>query len=153
MVDALRETHRILAPGGVLVDARPDSRVVARVERQTGSRFQRYGLVGTNRLALKDDRLSDIAIAHVKRQRLFKSRRRGRFWHQVPFESLVELRDYLWDHLRFARRARWSVDAVTLRRHAADRFVIRRAIRYEVLSAIKATVPSTARAASDPRMQ
>jgi len=34
MVDALVEVHRVLAPGGTLVDARPDSRVPAYVERR-----------------------------------------------------------------------------------------------------------------------
>ncbi|HEY6875742.1 MAG TPA: hypothetical protein VI384_05220 [Candidatus Dormibacteraeota bacterium] len=153
MVDALREIHRVLAPGGILIDARPDSRVVARAERRAGHGFQRFGLVATNREELTNDRASDRAIAQVLREGLFKSRRRGRFWHLVPFESLGALRNYLWEHLRFVRRARWVVDEKTRRRHAGDRFVMRRAIRYEVLSAIKATVPSTARAASDPRMQ
>src|ERR1700747_512215 len=145
MVDALREIHRVLAAGGTLIDARPDSRAVTYAERRTPKRFQRYGLVGTNREELANDRASDSAVAQVKREGLFKSRRRGRFWHIVPFADLAALRAYLWDHLRFLRRARWIVDAATRRRHAHDPFVIRRPVRYEVLSAIKATVPSTAR--------
>src|SRR6266545_2347644 len=32
MVDALRQAHRVLAPRGILVDARPDSHVLAHAE-------------------------------------------------------------------------------------------------------------------------
>ena len=34
MVDALKEAHRILRPRGILVDARPESRVFAYAERE-----------------------------------------------------------------------------------------------------------------------
>ena len=37
MVDALKEAHRVLRPRGILVDARPDSRVVAYAERETAN--------------------------------------------------------------------------------------------------------------------
>jgi len=135
MVDALNEVHRVLAPGGVLVDARPDSRVAAYAERRTARRFQRFGVVDTSRAELANDRASDRAIAQVVRDRLFKSRRRGRFWHRVAFSSLAELREYLWEHQRFVRRARWVVDVQTRRHYANEPFVIRRAVRFEVLEA------------------
>jgi hypothetical protein len=64
---------------------------------------------------------------------MFKRRRRGRFWHRVPFGSLAELRKYLWEHLRFVRRARWVVDEATRKRYTNEPFVIRRAVRYEIL--------------------
>lgn len=153
MVDALGEIHRVLAPRGTLIDARPDSRVLAYAERKRGKGFQRFGLIRTNREETLNDQASDEAIAHVLRQGLFKSKRRGRIWHLVPFDSLAELRSYLWHHLRFTRRAEWVVDAKTRRRYANESFVVRRAVRYEVLSAIKATVLSTAIAASAARMQ
>ena len=137
MVDALGEVHRVLAPGGILVDARPDSRVQAYAERRKPRGFQRYGLVRTSRPEVANDRASDLAIAHVVREGLFKRRRRGRFWHRVPFSDLAALRKYLSEHLRFVHRAEWVVDGVTRKRHARDQFVIRRAVRYELLEALR----------------
>ena len=136
MVHALREVHRVLAPGGILIDARPDSRVPAYAERRTGRGFQRFGTVNTALRELPNDRASDRAIAHAMLEGLFKRRRRGRFWHRVPFGSLAEVRQYLWEHLRFARRARRVVDEATRARYANDAFVIRRAVRYEILERI-----------------
>jgi hypothetical protein len=133
MVDALVEIHRVLAPGGTLVDARPDSRVLAYVERRRPRGFQRFGVVKTSRLELANDRVSDRAIERVVREGLFKRRRRGRFWHLVPFGSLAELRKYLSEHLRFVHRAEWVVDGATRKRYSNDQFVIRRAVRYELL--------------------
>src|SRR3977135_502946 len=133
MVHALREVHRVLAPGGTLIDARPDSRVAAYAERRTRRGFQRFGVVNTSRRGRPNDRASDRAIAQAVHEGMFKRRRRGRFWHRVPFGSLAELRKYLWEHLRFVRRARWVVDETTRTRYANGPFVIRRAVRYEIL--------------------
>ena len=133
MVDALDELHRVLAPRGALIDARPDSRVPAYIELRNGRGFQVFGSVRTNRVELASDRASDRAIAQVVRDRLFRRKRRGRFWHRVPFGSLSELREYLREHLRFVHRPTWVVDDATRRRHANDQFVIRRAVRYELL--------------------
>jgi hypothetical protein len=135
MVDALVEIHRVLAPDGILVDARPDSRVAAYAERRKPRGFQRFGVVKTSRLEIANDRASDHAIAHVVREGLFKRKRGGRFWHLVPFGSLAELRKYLSEHLRFAHRAQWVVDLQTRRRHSNGQFVIRRAVRFELLEA------------------
>jgi hypothetical protein len=133
MVDALGEVHRVLVPGGVLIDARPDSRVPAYVERRRTRGFQMFGAVRTNRVELANDQASDRAIARVVREGLFRRRRRGRFWHRVPFDSLPDLRQYLREHLRFVHRATWLVDQATRKRHANDQFVIRRAVRFELL--------------------
>lgn len=138
MVHALREIHRVLAPGGILVDARPDSRVPAYAERPNGRGFQRFGLINTSRTELASDQASDRAIEIVVGEGLFKRRRSGRFWHRVPFESLAALRRYLWEHLRFVRRARWVVDAATRKRHSNERFVIRRGVRFELLERVGA---------------
>ena len=136
MVHALGEIHRVLAPGGILVDARPDSRVPAYAERQRPRGFERFGLVDTTKLELTNDVAADAAIKSAVHDRLFRSIRTGRFWHRVPFDNLAALRRYLWNHQRFVRRAKWLVDQPTLRRHANDRFVIRRGVRYEVFERI-----------------
>ena len=134
MVDALHEVHRVLAPRGVLVDARPDSRVLAYAERRMAERYQRFGKIRTAAVELVNDSRSDRAVTHVVREGLFRRGRRGRFWHRVPFDSLAGLRKYLSEHLRFVKRADWTVDAATRRRHAREPFVIRRAVRYELLT-------------------
>ena len=139
MVDALGEIHRVLAPGGTLVDARPDSRVPAYAERRMPRGFQRFGVVKTSRQELANDRAADLAVARVVREGCFKRRRRGRFWHLVPFSSLAELRRYLSEHLRFVHRAEWVVDSATRKRHSNDPFVIRRGVRYELLEALPST--------------
>lgn len=137
MVDALGEIHRVLAPGGILVDARPDSRVLAFVERRKPRGFQRFGVVRTDRLELAGDRASDLAIEGVVREGLFQRRRRGRFWHLVAFSNLADLRKYLSEHLRFVHRAEWIVDVATRKRHSDDEFVIRRAVRFELLESLE----------------
>ena len=143
MVDALNEIHRVLAPGGILVDARPDSRVVAHAERRKAHGFHSFGVVNTSRAELVNDRASDRAIERMVREGLFKRRRRGRFWHRVPFGSLAALRQYLWEHLRFVRRAKWVVDSATRSRYSNERFVIRRAVRFEILERITRRVEPT----------
>jgi hypothetical protein len=136
MVDALHEVHRVLAPRGVAVDARPDSRILARVEHATATGHRSIGTINTAAEELVNDRVSDRAVARVMRDGLFRRRRRGRFWHRVPFDDLAGLVQYLREHLRFVHRARWSVDAASRRRMRDDRFTIRRAVRYEVLDRI-----------------
>lgn len=133
MVDALHEVHRVLAPRGLLVDARPDSRVLAYAERRVSKGYERFGKIRTSAEELVNDSTSDRAVARVVREGLFQRGRRGRFWHRVPFENLAELRRYLREHLRFVKRADWTVDAATRRRHADEPFVIHRAVRYELL--------------------
>ena len=138
MVHALGEIHRVLRPGGILVDARPDSRVIAYAEHRKGRRVEIYGEVDVNRVEKTSDQAADAAIERVVRDKIFRTSRKGRFWHRVPFEDLAELRRYLWNHQRFVRRAHWLVDAATLKRDARDPFVIRRPIRYEVLERLSA---------------
>jgi hypothetical protein len=136
MVHALHEIHRVLAPGGILIDARPDSRVPAYAERVMPRGSEVFGVVNTSVRELPNDRASDRAIALAVREKFFRRRRGGRFWHLVQFATLAELRQYLWEHMRFVRRAKWVVDAATRRRHAHEKFVIRRAVRYEILERV-----------------
>jgi hypothetical protein len=128
MVDALQEAHRILVERGLFVDARPDSRVSARV-RAGRARGRVVGTIGTQRPTKTDDQLSDKAIRDVLRRKLFRSRRQGRLWHAIPFEDSAELNDYLTDHLRFSRRVRWLAPATQRR----TPLFVERAIRFEIL--------------------
>lgn len=130
MVDALHEAGRVLRPRGTLIDARPDSRVLAKVEH--AGRI--VGVVRTQAPERRDDLAADRAVARVKRERAFRRLRVGRFWHGVPFMSLAALEQYLAEHLRFEHRVRWlSRSSDRRRRWANDEFVIVRAIRFELL--------------------
>ena len=73
--------------------------------------------------------MSDRAIRDVLRRKLFRSRRHGRLWHAIPFEDSAELNDYLRDHLRFSKRARWL--APVARRKTP--LYVERAVRFEIL--------------------
>jgi len=133
MVDALHEVHRVLAPRGVVIDARPDSRVLAYAEQVTAGGHRRIGAINTAAVELVNDAASDRAVSRVVREGLLKRGRHGRFWHRVPFDDLAGLVQYLREHLRFVHRAKWTVDAATRRRIKDERFTIRRAVRYELL--------------------
>jgi len=133
MVDALKEVHRVLARDGVLVDARPDSRVLAHAEHVRGKTHRSVGTIKTARAELANDVVSDRAVTRVARERLFARGKRGRFWHRVPFDDLAALVEYLREHLRFEHRARWTVSPAERRRIKDERFAIRRAVRYELL--------------------
>jgi len=133
MVDALREARRVLRPRGILIDARPDSRVVAYAERETtAGRYRQAGVIATARQELSNDRTSDLAVATAVRNGWFRSLRAGRFWHRVLFEDRRAMQRYLDEHARFVHRVRWMADPATRRRWDGDPFVIRRAIRYEL---------------------
>src|SRR5438093_11160326 len=110
MVDALGEARRILVDGGVLVDARPDSRVAARV-RSGGARGTIIGTIGTQRETKTDDQLSARAVRDVLRRGLIPSRLPGGISHAVTSEDLSDVQDYLSGHLRFSRRVIWRVSA------------------------------------------
>ena len=106
------------------------------MRRDHAAGHRSVGAIRTARAELANDRASDRAIARVKRERLFRPRDKGRFWHRVPFDDLAALQQYLREHLRFEHRARWTVGAATRRRIKDDRFTIRRAVRYELLERV-----------------
>src|SRR5205823_13318354 len=95
MVDALHEAHRVLAPGGTLLDARPDSRVLAYAEQVRPKGRRRVGVIRTSTRELPNDQAADRAIATVVRERRFRRHGTHRFWHLVHFDDLGALREYL----------------------------------------------------------
>lgn len=137
MVDALKEAHRILRPRGILVDARPDSRIVAYAEHQSAKgNFKPAGVIATAREELTNDRTSDGSVATAVANGWFRTRRAGRFWHRVLFDSRRAMQGYLDDHLRFVHRVRWMVPAAMRRRWENEPWAIRRAVRYEILERV-----------------
>jgi hypothetical protein len=87
------------------------------------------GTIGTQRPTKTDDQSSDRAVREVLRRKLFRSRRRGRLWHAIPFTDSAELNDYLAEHLRFSKRVLWLVPPA---RRSGPLF-IDRAVRFEIL--------------------
>lgn len=137
MVDALKEAHRILRPRGILVDARPDSRVLAYAEHQVGrGEYRRAGMIATANTELVNDRASDRAGATAVRSGWFRSLRAGRFWHHLLFEDRPAMQRYLDDHPRLVHRVRWTADAAKRQRWEHDPWAIRRAVRHELFERI-----------------
>jgi SAM-dependent methyltransferase len=130
MVDALREANRVLRPGAVLVDARPDSRVLTKVEHAR----RVVGTVPTQAAELRDDGASARAVAAAKRERLFRRVRAGRFWYRRSFADLAALRAYLRDHSRLQHDADWTPRVrACLGDWRSDQFTLVRPVRFEVL--------------------
>lgn len=68
MVHALREAHRVLRPGGLLIDLRPSAK-----HRRIGlGTERRWRLVGIMRETFDEDRAADRAVARVLYQRAFR---------------------------------------------------------------------------------
>jgi hypothetical protein len=130
MVDALESARSVLAPRGVVIDARPDSRVNARVEHDGRT----VAVLRTQPIAAADDRHSDDAVVLVKQRRVLRRVRAGRFWHRIPFADRAELDAYLEDHLRFVHRPVWTpLWRARAREWRDDPLEVVRAIRFEIL--------------------
>jgi hypothetical protein len=137
MVDALKEAHRILRPRGILVDARPDSRVFAYAEHLGSTdKYRPAGVIATAREEHTNDGTSDRSVATAVRKGWFRSLRAGRFWHRVLFDDRSSMQDYLDDHARFVHRVRWKADEAKRRRWDDDPWAIRRAVRFELFERI-----------------
>src|ERR1700730_5850475 len=92
MFDALRETHRVLTPGGTVVDVRPlTARVVVEVVTADRSDWaaeaDAYG-------AVEDDASADAAVRHALSSGWFVSARTDQFDFQVYCDTAAALKTY-----------------------------------------------------------
>ena len=93
MVHALRETHRVLKPDGLLLDLRP-----AAVHRRVGLALDDgYRLSWVMRESFEDDHAADRAVTRIVREGLFKAEGRTRFPCYRVMDTLAEFLEWLTD--------------------------------------------------------
>src|SRR5690349_23528440 len=93
MVHALREAHRVLRPGGVLLDLRP-----AAEHRRVGiGEGRRWRLIGVMREGFEEDWAADRAVAQVLRERWFRAGRRQVFVLDRVMDGAGDLRTWIAD--------------------------------------------------------
>ena len=126
MVDALRQAHRAVRPGGTLIDLRPDSDHQPRVVR--GGRV--VGGLYERRRAVVDNHVSDRAVARVVREGLLKPSRSGHFWYSLPPMDLAALDDWIATSRRIGGYTRGT--HATLARDPDRPIVVRRALAYGI---------------------
>ncbi len=99
MVHALQQAHRVLAPGGLLVDLRP-----WHFHRRVGLGLGRsWKLVGVLRESLEDDYASDAAIETVVRRGLFLPLSHHSFYLDRVMDSVEEFRLWVEDFSRLEK--------------------------------------------------
>jgi hypothetical protein len=89
MVDALRETWRVLSPGGTLIDLRPVA-TDAPIDVVTTNGLNRLGTVD-GASGMEDDAASDAAIDVVVSEGLFRLHTKGYFDFEYYWDDADEL--------------------------------------------------------------
>lgn len=96
MVHALRETHRVLKPDGLLVDLRPAS-----IHRRVGiTRGEDRKFRWTMRENFDDDHAADRAVDHVAREGLFRAEGRKRISCYRMMDTIGEFKEWLTDFIQ-----------------------------------------------------
>ena len=92
MVHALRETHRVLRPGGSLVDMRParDNRAV---EVQLSGARLHIGEIDSSR-SLDDHVAADAALRDAIAAGLFRAEHETQFVYRTALDTAADLREY-----------------------------------------------------------
>lgn len=115
MVDALRSVQRVLRRGGILIDVRPSTKRLPRLERH-GRVFAR--LVPTDHTR---HRLADAAIAGLVEDGLFRPGRSGHFWFRHTFPDRGAMLRWI------GERDDWTIDR---RAVPAGTRTLRRAVEF-----------------------
>lgn len=126
MVDALRQAHEAVRPGGTIIDLRPDSGHQPRVMR--GGRT--VGALYERRHAIADNHHSDRAVARLVREGLLKRIRSGHFFYSLPAMDLPTLADWVSQSRRIGGYTRGT--HAVLARDPLRLFVIRRPLVYGI---------------------
>ena len=141
MVDALHEAHRVLRPGGVVADIRPERdpgnrrRRSIRAEVRWDGQWARAGAMRESTEYIFDYIGADRAVARVLRDGLFWLERTELFWLRTYFRDLQTVDRYLaleWTGTRLPEETRRSL-VRQLRRHPRGRIVAADLFRLNVL--------------------
>lgn len=126
MVDALRQAHAAVRPGGTIIDLRPDSGHQPRVVR--GGRT--IGALYERRDAVVDNHHSDRAVARLVREGQLKRIRSGHFFYSLPTMDLPALDDWVSQSRRIQGYTRGT--HAVLARDPLKPIVIRRPLVYGI---------------------
>jgi SAM-dependent methyltransferase len=96
MVHALQEAHRVLKPGGIMIDLRP-----AAEHRRLGlGEGRRWRVVGRLHESLDEDQTANAAVARVVRDGYFREELRTQFLLDRVMDTSGELREWLADFIQ-----------------------------------------------------